>query len=185
MSMINIAEIDIDKALCKINEGLRKYCRIQNRFSRCDVRNDLQFQTMFNGFYKIRRNSAWRENYYEIFEISKNQDVTFPQILRRMSDKTGRLEASFASKLVATIDPNKPIIDRYVLKNFSLHLPYNNAQNREAKIIQTYEDLCLKYRSLMKRSIVHSICERFNNLYPWANITDLKKVDLVVWQTWG
>ena len=63
-------------------------------------------------------------------QVSKAQCINFPEALRALRERTGRLEASFASKLVATLDPNKPVIDKFVLSNFNLRLPYHGAANR-------------------------------------------------------
>jgi hypothetical protein len=115
-------------------------------------------------------------------EASKVQAITFSQALRTLRELTGRIEASFASKLVATLDPNKPVVDKFVLDNFGLRLPYYSTDNRESKTIQVYSQLCRKYEGLMACPIAHIICANFAKMYPWANITDLKKVDFVLWQ---
>ncbi len=177
-----ITENQVDTALPKIKEGLRKYCWIQENFQRCNVSKDPNFQTRFNGFYKVRRKAHWRLHYYELMEAMKCRGVTFAQALRVLRQRTDRIEASFASKLVATLNPNRPVVDKFVLKNFGLRLPYHYVTNREAKTIQVYDELCLKYQDLMGRPIASMICEKFVEMYPWANITDLKKVDLVLWQ---
>ena len=177
-----LTENQVDKALPKVEDGLRKYCWIQENFQRCDVSKDWNFQTKFNDFYKVRRNARWRLHYYELMEAMKSHDMTFAQALRILRQKTNRIEASFASKLVSTLNPNKPVVDKFVLKNFDLRLPYYSATNRESKTIQVYDELCLKYKDLMGRQIASVICDKFVEMYPWANITDLKKVDLVLWQ---
>jgi hypothetical protein len=45
-----------------------------------------------------------------------------PGTLRHLG-KYGKLEASFASKLLATIDPNLPVWDKHVLRNTGLKAP--------------------------------------------------------------
>jgi hypothetical protein len=42
---------------------------------------------------------------------------------------TGRCEASFASKLSATIGPTMPVIDSVVLRNLNLRLPPSGSSN--------------------------------------------------------
>jgi hypothetical protein len=37
-------------------------------------------------------------------------------VLRALYIATGRVEASFASKVAASVDPGKPVIDAFVLK---------------------------------------------------------------------
>lgn len=67
-----------------------------------DVRADGEFQRMFNGFYRVRWNEGWRRVYFDMMERSKPRGIAFGAALRALRDRTGRLEASFASKLVAT-----------------------------------------------------------------------------------
>ena len=56
-------------------------------------------------------------------------------------EKTGRIEASFASKLVATINPRMPVVDRIVLKNLYWRLPYVYKQWKHLKIIKINKKL--------------------------------------------
>jgi hypothetical protein len=182
-NVITLTETAVNRALPKIEAGLHKYCWIQDNFQQCDVRRDQNFQRRYSGFYKVRRGSEWRRQYYELMQMSKGQKITYPQALRAMIDRTNRIEASFTSKLIATLDATKPVVDKFVLNNFGLHLPFHYAANREPKTIQVYDELCRKYEDLMGHPIAGMICDKFVQMYPWANITDLKKVDLVLWQT--
>lgn len=182
VSMLILTEADVNTALPRIEAGLRKYCWIQENLHRCDVSTDEGFQTASNGFYRVRRNAEWRAHYYRLLEAAKQHPLTFAQTLRALREKTGRLEASFASKLVATLDPEKQVVDKYVLSNFGLRLPYHHAANRETRIVEVYARLCRRYADLMRAPIARVIYRRFAEAYPWAGITDLKKIDLVLWQ---
>lgn len=180
--MIELNENKILKALSKIHDGLNRYSWIQNNCQICNVAESEDFQLKFNAFYRVRRNALWRKTYYECFEMAKARPMTFQEVLQELNKKTGRLEASFASKMVATIQPTKPVIDKFVLQNFGLRLPYYNSSNRIAKIGQVYEELCQKYKVLLASNEGQYICEQFSERYPLADITDLKKIDLVLWQ---
>lgn len=177
-----ITEHDMDIALTKVEAGLKKYCWIQDRFWKRSVDCDQEFQRRFNDFYKVRRNLKWRKIFYNLLEKAKVQSHSFPEVLIQIREKTDRLEASFVSKLIATLNPEKPIIDKFVLTNFNLALPYHYESNRESKIIQVYDDLCRKYDDFMAHEIAKVICDKFRRKYPWAHITDIKRVDLVLWQ---
>lgn len=168
-----------------IEDGLRKYCWLQANVEECDVSTDYVFQTRFNDFYKVRRAAQWRHRYYKLMQASKGNGITFATALYELRDQTGRLEASFASKLVATLDATKPVIDRFVLNNFGLHLPDYSMSNREARTIDLYEKLCSSYAAMMGSPVRDMICDQFRERYPWADITDLKKIDLVLWQMRG
>jgi hypothetical protein len=122
-------------------------------------------------------------HYYEIMERAKTNTLGFREVLLELKKRTGRLEASFASKLIATLHPHQPVIDKFVLKYFRLRLPYPYEKERERKVVEIYEMLCRNYANFMSMPTARAICDRFEAKYPWAAITDLKKVDLVLWQT--
>jgi len=182
---IEMTEQQVDDALGKIQVGLSTYCRIQDKFRKCDVSNDHDFQILFNGFYKVRRDAKWRDCYYRLMENAKQDGITFSKALHALADQTKRIEASFASKRVATTDPTKPIIDRFVLENFGLFLPSHNTINRESKTIDIYNQLCANYENLMNNEYGKMILDKFKQRYPETEITDLKRIDLVLWQNRG
>ena len=77
----------------------------------------------FNSFYGVRRNAEWRATFYASFEAAKASQLPpaglFAKIVQAIHADTGRVEASFVSKLVATVNPQAPIIDSVVRKWFS------------------------------------------------------------------
>jgi len=178
-----ITDAVIDAALLKIEQGLRKYLWIQANVHQCDVSVDRGFQKTFNKFYRVRRNDIWQQCYYALMESAKNTDITFRDALATLTRQTQRLEASFASKLVATLHPDKPVLDRFVLVNFGLRLPYFSAHDRESRTVLVYDELCSRYEVLLKNRDGEMICTKFRAKYPWAEITELKMIDLVLWQS--
>ena len=115
-------------------------------------------------------------------EKSKRDGISFDRALADLFNRTGRLEASFASKLVATIDPNQPVIDSVVLRRFGLRLPYHSAPDRLQRVIRVYEQLSDGYARLMGLPIGVMMRERFASAFPGKEITELKKIDLILWQ---
>lgn len=57
---------------------------------------------------------------------------------------------SFASKLVATIDPGLPVIDSVVLRNLELRLPTGSPDTRIARIASLHEDLAECYTRFLE-----------------------------------
>ena len=66
---------------------------------------------MYDGFYRVRRNEEWRKYYFKLMQEMRSKDVSFGDILTSINKETGRIEASFSSKLLATINPNYLIWD--------------------------------------------------------------------------
>lgn len=120
--------------------------------------------------------------YYQLMERSKTRPTTFAEALMSLAADSGRVEASFASKLVATLDPSQPIIDQHVLRNFGLRMPYAQEANRLDKVIELHAELQRRYDRMLGSDVGRAICERFRLRFPAADIGDLKRVDLVLWQ---
>jgi hypothetical protein len=90
------------------------------------------YQRNFNYFYQVRRNAEWRKKFYALFyclrdlgdlRAARDSNVNFEHILRTLLAETGKVEASFASKMAATLDPSSPVIDRHVLSYVGRKLP--------------------------------------------------------------
>ncbi len=113
--MINASEIM--RAQLARSLGLDKYAEIM----RGDPASP-SFQWAFNGYYRIRRNEEWRNCYYALFLRARTECLNFSQIITALFQATGNVEASFSSKMLATIEPAKPIWDQYVLQNLGLEL---------------------------------------------------------------
>lgn len=180
--MLVLSENDIDAAVERISVGLRKYQWLQHRVHRCDVRTDAEFQRRYFGFYRVRRGSDWRAAYFALMEETKVGGADFAEVLGALRLATGRLEASFASKLVATLAPEMPVIDRFVLENLGLRLPYPSQRNREEKIVSLYAEVRRRYQKILRSVEGQLICTKVDARYPSNGISDLKKVDLVLWQ---
>jgi hypothetical protein len=105
--------------------------------------------------------------------------------LRLLHAATGKLEASFASKLVATIDPDQPVIDSMVIDNVGLRLPPRTATDRLDGIIRLHATLARWYREQLGCAAGVEIVSQFRKAYPAAPVTDTKALDLVLWQIRG
>jgi hypothetical protein len=173
---------EIQTALIRLEAGLDRYLWLQDHLRLCDINTNQEFQRCFSGFYRVRRDSQWRFVYFALLESAKAKGIDFPEALREINCRTGRIEASFASKLVATLDPSKPVIDKFVLQYFELRLPRWGLSDREAKTIEVYCELCDRYRTFIQSPTGKMIRKLFDSRYPSADLNELKKVDLVLWQ---
>jgi hypothetical protein len=177
-----LAADEIQAALILLERGLDRYVWLQRHVRLCDISTNEEFQRSFNGFYRVRRDSQWRSVYFGLLESSKAKGIDFPEALKEINHRTGSIEASFASKLVATLDPSKPVIDKFVLEHFALHLPRWGLSDRLAKTIALYDDLRDKYSAFVQSPTGKLIRELFDSRYPCSDVTELKKIDLVLWQ---
>ena len=140
------------------------------------------FQRMFNGYYRIRRNEEWRKNYYSLFVKARNMKYSFDQIISELYLLTGNVEASFSSKMLATIDATKPIWDQYVLNNLGLQLFGKSQEEKLQNAIEIYHQIESWYDSYLTSEEAKENIKEFNLLLPdYSWISDTKKIDCLLW----
>ena len=178
-----LTRIQITAALPRVAEGLRKYQALQRLSRRPRFYADPAFQRAFNHFYRVRRGKRWREEYFRLLGQAARRSISFRSVLARLAKSTGRYEASFASKLVATVDPSQPVIDSIVLRNLRLCLPKSRAPRRLDAIEVIHTRLHVRYREFLQTAQGRYLIKSFRRMYPDARITAVKMLDFVLWQT--
>jgi hypothetical protein len=164
--------------------GLEKYCWLRDALHQVDVSQDREFQRRFNGFYRVRRNTAWQGRFYSLLEEQKTRRAPFSEVLRTLHAATGRIEVSFASKLTATTEPDQPVIDAIVLTNLGLRLKTTGtAWSRLMAAAALHELIASTYAEFLAGPEGRRLQERFRIAYPARDITPIKMLDLVLWQT--
>ena len=171
----------MEMILDRVEVGIEKYNWIMKRVHKTDVSSDAEFQRAFNGFYRMRqRPASYYASYYTYLEKNKNnQDLSFEDVTTYLYQETGSIHAPFSSKLLATVNPDMPIWDKFVLQNLGLRTPYSYEKDRLQKTIQLYQKICDWYQTdeAIKKLAV------FNQQFPGTNITDVKKIDFILWAT--
>jgi hypothetical protein len=173
---------EIQTALGQLERGVERYLWLQRHVRLCDVSTNEDFQRSFSSFYRVRRSSQWRSAFFTLLESAKAKTIDFPEALKEINRRTGRVEASFASKLVATLDTSMPVVDKFVLAHFDLRLPRWGLADRELKTIDLYRGLCDRYGTVIQSPTGKRIRELFDGRYPCSEVSELKKIDLVLWQ---
>ena len=186
--MIDTIDISLVKQALstkKTGIGLDKYLYIMDTLHKSDVSKDSDFQKHYRGFYRLRFFSPeCLDAYFLYMEKHKNEQITFEEILTHLYKVTSHVEASFASKLLATIDPNRAIWDANVLSQLSIPRPKMGQKDKIEQIkesVATYALLEEWYKSHLNTHNGQAIIRVFDDVYPDANITDIKKIDFALW----
>lgn len=162
--------------------GLDKYRYIMEQISITNVAIDTDFQRTFNGFYVVRRNESWRKSYYEYFESVKNGKPTFKNIITYLYECTGNIEPSFSSKMLATIIPEKPIWDRYVVQNLNMQLTGTMKEEKLKNAIMLYADIEKWYADFLETEKGKECISEFDQVLPdYKGISKIKKIDSILW----
>jgi len=169
----------------KIKKGVQSYVRIMHLVKNSNVQTNKEFQKKFNGFYVIRqRSKEFYKAFYEYLEHNKYKNISFEQTLNFFQHKFQRFEPSFSSKIVATINPNFPIWDSEVLKRLNIKRPFNLAKEVKFKrMVKIYDDIMSWYSEFLKTEQAKNMIKTFDEKIGKTNITDTKKIDLILWQT--
>ena len=165
--------------------GLDGYAQIQRRVREADVSADAGFQRLYNRFYRVRRDSGWQVHYYAIMEREKaSQTVSFADLLREMHERTGNVEASFTSKMIATLNPDMPIWDSLVLERLGLKLGGTKPETRLANAVDVYAQIVGWYEGYLSTEDAEKNLLLFDETLPdYAWLTPVKKIDFLLWSS--
>lgn len=165
--------------------GLRDYDFIMKHAYKTNVEHDSDFQKRFNAFYRVRKDEAWRKEYYSVFESAKNNpDISFEFILNELFNRTGYVEPSFSSKMLATIDSSKPIWDSRVIKCLGVKVSLNQCKEDRLKlVIARYKEIEEWYSEYLLTAEAKENITFFDTTFPeFSKISDTKKIDYFLWQ---
>lgn len=183
MKPISITSEQLADALPKVQPGLKKYWAIQQKVKHdTSGFTDPDLRRSYNGFYRVRRGDQWQSIYFDLMQQAQIKGYGFSQVLRDLHKLTGRFEASFASKMVATLDTTQPVIDSVVLKNLACKLPSASDPCRMQKIESLHRELRENFLSFLVKNEGKDLVVSFKVAYPTFTISEEKMVDLVLWQ---
>ena len=143
----------------------------------------------FNAYYGVRRNASWRSMFYQRFENAKpsglNSSDLFEQTLMLMHEDTGRVEASFVSKLVATLRPETPIIDSVLRGWLSKYTDCPAFGGSVATASAYYQWLSEVMHNAATSQQAQDWFELFDDAFPGSGrgetISTTKKLDFLIW----
>lgn len=185
MRPISINAHQLAAALPKVQPGLQKYSAIQT-LVKGDTTGfkDPILRRSYNGFYRVRRGQPWQSAYFDLMYQTQKHEYGFSVVLTALHRATGRHEASFASKLLATLDTSQPVIDSVVLKNLGCKLPTatSTSTQRLQRIVALHSDLQQNVQSFLSSVEGRTLVAQFKTSFPRHAVSDEKAVDLVLWQ---
>ena len=180
-------QLDLEKSLKTFEQNQksnRRYLKIMQIFQDPSQPLDREFQKLFNGFYRVRRGADWQETCYRILEMHRTDpSVTFPQLLNELTYHTGKVDFSFATKMLHTIEPNMPIYDSIIATNLALWNNHDGSVNQKMRrAIVIYDQLQQAYQQLQTMPDMLQCVDEFDRRFPdFSNITTLKKIDFLIW----
>ena len=184
-----------DYLLAGLDEGwLGDYDWLTKRVWEIDVSQDPSYQGRFGHFYGFRgipsyrrEGRKWRKVYFRMLQDGKRYaaptvDVALLELPTLPRNK--RVFLSWASKLIATLDPDKPVYDAYVRRSLRLSgVSWKVIGGSYEAAIENYHRLVVATSALVSDPdfavLRGTFDERFSR---FAHFTDMKKLDLYLWR---
>lgn len=170
---------------------LKTYKYLMDTVQKTNVATDMKFQDTYRDFYQIRRfySDAFASSYFEIMEAMKSQDeISFKLVFEWVRRIKNSAEMSFSSKMVHTFRSDQPIWDsRVATVHFGLSVPPPDKDwgKRETVCIDRYENYKEIFYEYMKSKEGKLLIECFDKKFPNYEISDVKKIDFILWQDRG
>jgi len=174
----------------KIERGLLQYKEIMALF-KCsqNIEKDDVLQKRYKTFYRLynaRKDDQFYKGYFKLLKNAKQgESLDIRKVLEQLKRLSNKNEISFASKLLATIDPKLPIWDSRVrervneMSDIQLKATYKNTE----ECVQAYHSLVTWYDKFMGSVEAKKMIAEFDSHFPNQKITAIKKVDFIFWQT--
>ena len=183
-----------DTILSGLDEDwMAEYDWLQQSLPDLNVAVDKCFQSRFMIFYQfyispgLMDNGPFQDSYFGILEREKgNSSASFMVVLSELPDLArGGLASSYTSKLIATINSNKPVWDSNVWECLGEHglRKKTHGNNRFLLAIENYRRLVETTGALVENPDFATLSASFDDTFSrFAHFTDMKKLDLYLWQ---
>jgi hypothetical protein len=180
-----------------LRKGIEQYTEIQRTLINTpDVTKATGFQKKFRSFYRVRRGPAWQRVFFEFMQKHRTAPPpSFQETLEALAAQGHRCEASFSSKLVATLDPRRPVLDSLVLRVMRRHLGDRGSgeikwtllrtgslESRIERALIVYDCLTAAMGDILGAAAFSRLIELFDRSYGQYSLTPTKKLDLMLWR---
>ena len=159
---------------------LNRYDFLRTQLPLVNVGQDTDFQRTYSGLFQLRYMAQQhRSAYFGMMEQEKNNAAhSFSTLLAAYHQQIGRWEVSFISKLIAIIDPNRPVWDSLVSKQLDLSLPL---QRDQASCAAAYAALEAKMRGLLQHALFPDVLTAFTTCFPNRPYQPMRILDVAIW----
>ena len=178
-----------DEIISNINsESVDVYLWLKNEYGKGNVNKNLVFQFTFRSYYRLDSAGLTEKQKGRFFELMTDKKVNLEKILEELyklptlrEKKT--IQFSFATKLLHTINNNKPIFDSEVAAIIHRKVSGNNKKSKIESCREIYSFLEDLYFILVKEKKIKKVISKFRSRFDIAQnqITDIKILDFIIW----
>lgn len=177
-----------------VYDKIKIYDNIMNNVQKVNVSVDPNFKNTFCKYYGLNgfTDLSFQNDFFNYMQQIKSNNPlpSYRDVMEYLFYKTGRVDYSFSSKLLHTLNPNSPILDRHVLRLLGFERKDSgNSQSRIDYYSDVYETVKAEYDQIanaLKNGCTRKICNALRALdskYPqWSGLSTARKIDCLLFR---
>lgn len=170
------------------------YAQIMNKVQTVNVSVDHNFKDTFCEYYGLNgfTDLSFQNDFFNYMQQikSKNPLPSYRDVMEQLWKQTGRVDYSFSSKLLHTLNPNSPILDRHVLRLLGFERKDSGKpQSRINYYSVVYETVEAEYKQIatdLENGCTSKICNALRTLdskYPKGSyLSTARKIDCLLFR---
>lgn len=166
-------------------EVLRRYKYVFGTLYNTDVSDDYTFQTAFCDFFRPIQgfSEKFKTKFFRYLEDMKDMDsVSFRDALEKLYEIENKHEMAAASILVNCVNPRNPAWNKIIASAyFGMDEPSQEEASLE-KCSKLYEDFSDQLYVYMNSPEGSTLIKAFDLKFPNAEISNVSKVAIILWQ---
>jgi len=198
--MINQTMIDKNKIIEEIDEkqddilsnldfeSIAVYSFLKNVYTKGNILNNLVFQFVFRSYYRLDNAGLSDEIKSRFFELLAQKQTNLGLILSKLYEiptlkGENTIQFSFATKLLHTIDNDKPIFDSGVAILTNIKPKGSDRNTKIRSCIEIYDSLEKLYEELKEDDKIKKLISKFRSKFKVDDekISDTKVLDFIMW----
>lgn len=178
-------------------EDIEVYNFIQEQYEKTkgNVTNNYLFQFAFRKYYFGPNERFYKKkffnSYFSIFSDKRIQKrvangIEVPNVIEEIMDKlfpyNQKLEISYTTKLIHTINSEYPIYDSNVIKALKLKLTYNSDLNfRKKQYLGRYQEILKMFKYLLQKELLNDLIDKISEERDVSKLNEIKILDFLFW----
>ena len=169
-------------------ESIAVYSFLKNEYAKENILNNLVFQFVFISYYKLDNAGLSDEIKRCFFELLAQKQTNLELILSKLYEiptlkGVNTIQFSFATKLLHTIDNDKPLFDSNVEKSTNIKLRGSDKDTKIRSRIEAYDSLEKLYAKLKEDDKTKKLISKFRLKFKVNDekIFDTKVLDFIMW----
>ena len=195
--MKKVTILNIIKEICELQdaiflnitlESVDVYLFLKDEYKKGNIKDNTVFQFVFRSYYRLDNAGLTDEFKKRYFELLADKQTDLKTILWDLYEFPTRrnlkaVQFSFATKLLHTLDNNKPIFDAEVARVIHESVTGGSAEEKINLCRNIYDDLIRIYSNLIKDKEIKKIISEFRKKFSVSaeRMTDIKVLDFIVW----